>query len=173
MTGDGARAAAAPDARHAALARLRHLQCFLAVAQSGSLRGAAHQLSVTQPAVTETLQELEDIVGAPLFLRGRGGASLTVQGQAFIVHVTASLAALEQTVDSVRGEPGETPLQIGILPTIVPSFVPAVLRTVESQRPGAPVRVHTGRNRQLIEMLRGRAGGRGDGPLGRARRDGR
>ena len=62
-----------------ALARLqlRHLHCFLAVARLGSLRRAAETLSITQPAVTKTVAELEDILGVRLFHRGRRGAVLT------------------------------------------------------------------------------------------------
>lgn len=148
----------APAARRAAMARLRlrHLQCFLAVAQSGSLRAAAQALSVTQPAITKTLHELEEIVAAPLFVRGRRGAALTVEGQAFLAHANTSVSALEQAIDSVRNDPAETPLAIGMLPTMGPSFVPAALRGFVQQWPGAALRVHTGRNRQLIQMLRER-----------------
>jgi len=38
--------------------RLRHLQCFLAIVRTGTLGGAAQALSITQPAVTKTMNEL-------------------------------------------------------------------------------------------------------------------
>ena len=59
--------------RDAVLARirLRHLQAFLAVVQCGKLRRAADALSISQPAVTKTLNELEDVLGVKLFERGR------------------------------------------------------------------------------------------------------
>jgi LysR family pca operon transcriptional activator len=147
-----------PSRRDTTLARirLRHLQCFLAVAQQGSLRAAAQALAITQPAVTKTLQELEDLLGAPLFVRGRKGAALTPAAELFMVHANASLHALGQAVDSVQGDTGEAPLDIGILPTTAPSFMPQVMRSFAALHPGSPLRVHTGRNRQLIEMLRAR-----------------
>ncbi|WP_280153490.1 pca operon transcription factor PcaQ [Piscinibacter sp. XHJ-5] len=136
--------------------RLRHLQCFLAVAQLGNLRRAAQALAVTQPAVTKTLNELEDMLGTPLFVRGRKGALMTPEAELFLPHASASVAALNHAVDSVLLSPAEAPLRIGMLPTLGPSFMPAVLQRFAAQRPQAVVRLHSGRNKQLIEQLRQR-----------------
>ncbi len=142
--------------RDAAMARirLRHLQCFLAVARSGTLRGAAQALSITQPAVTKTLNELEQMLGTALFVRGRKGAALTPAAEGFLAHASASVQALRQAVDSVAQAPVEAPLRLGILPTLAPSFVPAVLRAFLAARPDSALRVHTASNRSLVEMLR-------------------
>jgi LysR family pca operon transcriptional activator len=51
--------------------KFRHLQCFLAVAQHGSLQKAADVLSITQPAVSKSLKELEALLGVRLFERPR------------------------------------------------------------------------------------------------------
>src|ERR1700760_2318081 len=53
--------------------KFRHLQCFLAVTQFGSVQRAADSLSITQPAVSKTVAELEAILGVKLFERGRHG----------------------------------------------------------------------------------------------------
>ena len=55
--------------------KFRHLQCFLAVMQFGSVQRAADSLSITQPAVSKTIGELESILGVRLFERGRRGAA--------------------------------------------------------------------------------------------------
>jgi len=136
--------------------RLRHLLCFLAIAQQGNLRRAAQALAITQPAVTKTLNELEEMLGTPLFVRGRKGATLTPEAELFLRHANASVEALVQAVDSVAGGPGEAPLRLGVLPTVAPSFMPQVLRAFALQRPTAALRVHTGRNKQLLELLRSR-----------------
>src|SRR5258708_5435648 len=81
--------------------RLRHLQCFLAVAQFGTLRRAAQALAITQPAVTKTLNQLEALLARPLFVRGRLGAALTPEGEAFMRHANDSVNALGLAVDSV------------------------------------------------------------------------
>jgi LysR family pca operon transcriptional activator len=146
-----------PD-RDATLARirLRHLQCFLAVAQHGNLRRAAQALSITQPAVTKTLNELEGMLGTTLFVRGRKGATLTPEAEMFLPHASASVTAIGRAVDSVVSSPEEAPLRIGLLPTLAPSFMPAVLRRFAVLRPQAALRLHTGRNKQLVEQLRHR-----------------
>jgi LysR family pca operon transcriptional activator len=136
--------------------RLRHLQTFLAVAQLGTLRRAAQAMSVTQPAVTKTIKELEDLLGTPLFVRGRHGATLTAEADVFLRHAHASLQALGQAVDSVVEGPTEAPLRVGVLPTLAPSLMACVLRALAVERPGLTVRVHTGRNQELIDLLRQR-----------------
>lgn len=48
----------------------------MAVAEAGSLRGAARTLDLAQPAISRSIQELEHALGAQLFVRGgRGGSS--------------------------------------------------------------------------------------------------
>ena len=56
-------------------------QLFLAVAETGSLSAAAKQLRVTQPTVSRRLQDLEQSIGEPLFLRSVEGTSLTSLGE--------------------------------------------------------------------------------------------
>ncbi len=133
--------------------RLRHLQCFLAVARHGTLRAAAEALSITQPAVTKTINELEDMLGARLFVRGRHGAALTPQAERFMPHADASVAALSQAVESVARGAQPAALRIGVLPTVAP-FLARVLA-----RPGAAahVQVASERNSALVERLRQRA----------------
>ena len=81
--------------------KYRHLQCFLAVAQHGSLQKAADVLAITQPAVSKTLKELEDLLAVRLFERGRRGAVPTREGEAFLRHAGASVSALREAVASV------------------------------------------------------------------------
>lgn len=130
--------------------QLRHLHCFLAVARLGNLRRAAESLAVTQPAVTKTLAELEDILGVQLFVRGRRGAVLTAQAQLFLRHATAVVAGLGEAIESVAGTRARPALRLGALPTLAASFLPGVLLALE---PPGTVQVSTGRNRELLERL--------------------
>lgn len=148
-------AAAARDAALARL-RLRHLQCALAVARAGTLRGAAEALAVSQPAVTKTLNELEALLGVRLFERGRRGAVATPEAEAFLRHAGSSVDALAQAVDAVLGAAAEPVLRVGALPTLAPSLLPRALQALRERRPGARVQVATGRNHELLALLRRR-----------------
>ena len=66
--------------------KFRHLQCFLAVTQFGSVQRAADSLSITQPAVSKTIAELESILGVRLFERGRRHYGHTYLGRHVQLH---------------------------------------------------------------------------------------
>ncbi len=61
--------------------KIRHLQCFMEVARLGHVGRAADQLAVTQPAVSKTLRELEELLNVRLFTRGPKGLALTPTGR--------------------------------------------------------------------------------------------
>ena len=64
--------------------RLRHLSCFVAVAQERTLARAAARLHLSQPAVSKTIAELEELAGRRLVERGRSGTQLTPAGEEFL-----------------------------------------------------------------------------------------
>ena len=64
--------------------KMRHLRTLVAIAEHGSLVRAAKALSISQPAVTKTLAELEDIAGHRLFERSPKGVTLTGAGQILV-----------------------------------------------------------------------------------------
>ncbi|MGF6809821.1 LysR family pca operon transcriptional activator [Paraburkholderia sp. Clong3] len=136
--------------------KFRHLQCFLAVAQFGSVQRAADSLSITQPAVSKTVAELETILGVKLFERGRHGAVPTREGQLFMPHASACVSALRQGVDLLARAEGAAAatLEVGVLPTVAAVLVPPVLRQFATQWPRVIVRLATGANPELLERLK-------------------
>jgi molybdate transport repressor ModE-like protein len=90
--------------------KFRQLQYFVAVAESGSISGAARQLSVSQSAVTEAVKELESDLAAALLERSGRGVALTYKGQQFLRHAGRILAAVADarrsfaTEEAPRGE---------------------------------------------------------------------
>jgi LysR family transcriptional regulator, pca operon transcriptional activator len=136
--------------------KFRHLQCFLAVAQFGSVQRAADSLSITQPAVSKTVAELETILGVKLFERGRHGAVPTREGQLFMPHASACVSALRQGVDLLAREEGApaATLEIGVLPTVAPALIPPALKRFATLWPRVIVRLATGANPELMERLK-------------------
>lgn len=136
--------------------KFRHLQCFLAVAQIGSVQQAAESLSVTQPAVSKTIAELEQILGVRLFERGRHGAVPTREGQLFMPHASACVSALRQGVALLARDEGAVTatLDIGVLPTVATALLPAALRHFAPEWPRVSVRLVTAANTELLERLK-------------------
>lgn len=145
--------------------KFRHLQCFLATAQLGSVQKAADRLAITQPAVSKTLQELETLVSARLLERGRRGAQLTPQGEAFMRHAETSVNALREAVASVSpaSRAATSRIHIGVLPTVAPWLLPRLLQALDEKNDttaSAPtarrlnLQLHTGPNPALLSQLR-------------------
>ncbi|HEY6631122.1 MAG TPA: LysR family transcriptional regulator [Rhizobiaceae bacterium] len=71
---------------------IRQLQYFVAVAEQGTVSGAAQNLSISQSSVTEAIKELENDLGVALFDRHPRGLSITHRGHHFLRHATKILA---------------------------------------------------------------------------------
>ncbi len=135
--------------------RLRHLHAFVATAQQGSLGRAALQLGITQPALSKTLNELEQLTGITLLLRGRQGTELTARGRSFLYDALRILDALGGVEQAICGRDSRAaPLHIGALPTAMLSVIAPVLAEVQQQRPGWRIQVTTLANDALIRAVR-------------------
>lgn len=136
--------------------KIRHLRALVAVAEQGTLGRAAGVLSISQPAVSKTLAELEDIVDRPLLQRSSRGVNLTAAGRVLLRHAGASLRSLSEGLQSLAGEQeGEAPaLLVGALPNVAATVLPPALLQFVAAAPRARVTVRTGSNAQLMAALR-------------------
>ena len=136
--------------------RLRHLHCFMAVVEQQNLRKAAAQLHLTQPAVSKTITELEEIVGVRLLQRDRSGARLTAEGERFQAHALTVIVALERVEDALglAHTPAIALLQIGALPTVAPDLLPLALAAFRREHPAAKVLIQTAANAPLLHALK-------------------
>jgi DNA-binding transcriptional LysR family regulator len=82
--------------------KLRHLRCFLAVAEELHFARAAERLHIDQAPLSRTIRGLEEDLGAPLFARTTRGTWLTHAGKLFLEHVPGVFAVLEQARASVQ-----------------------------------------------------------------------
>lgn len=136
--------------------RLRHLQAFLEIARRKSVSRAAEALHLTQPAISKTLAELEEILGVVLMTRNRAGAMLTAAGEVFLHYAATSHAALRQGIDALAQTKmaATTPLAIGALPSVAARVIPGAILAFRAMRPDAVPRIVTGPNRYLLDQLR-------------------
>lgn len=137
--------------------KLRHIESFVEIVRQQSLKAAAERLFLTQPAISKTLKELEDMLGATLLSRDRGGIALTRQGEVFLHFAEMSLAALRQGADSVDqvSRRGKTRLSVGVLPSVAAGLMPRVAAEFTLTAPDTTLRIVDGPHDFLIDRLRG------------------
>ena len=136
--------------------RLRHLHTFVAVAQQGTLGRAAETLNLSQPALSKTLNELEELTGVRLFERGRLGAQLTTMGEQFLTHAVRVLDALNHAGQSFNEQPADQPaiIRLGALTTAAMGMLPQILDRFHQLQPNTTIQVATLHNNVLLAGLR-------------------
>ncbi|EPT4464219.1 LysR substrate-binding domain-containing protein [Klebsiella aerogenes] len=136
--------------------RLRHLHTFVAVAQQGTLGRAAETLNLSQPALSKTLNELEQLTGTRLFERGRLGAQLTLVGEQFLTHAVKVLDALNTAGQALNRKEGMNSdvVRIGALPTAALGILPTVIGQFHKQQKDITLQVATMNNTMLLAGLK-------------------
>jgi LysR family transcriptional regulator, hydrogen peroxide-inducible genes activator len=119
------------------LPTLRQLQYLKLLAEHGSFSRAAEAASVSQPALSAGIQELEKVLGAPVVERTRGAVQLTAVGAEAVSRAEDVLARTEDLVEAARnaGRPLSGRLRLGVIPTVAPFLLPATLPGLKAAYP--------------------------------------
>ena len=134
--------------------KLRHLRTFLEVARQRSVVRGAGVLHVSQPAVSKTLRELEEMLGVALFRRDGRRIRLTGHGEIFLRHAGLAVSAVRLGIESVSADEGGPPIRVGALPTVSARIMPPAVSLLLHE-PGAPrLKIVTGENAVLLGQLR-------------------
>lgn len=133
--------------------RLRHLELLVALADAGTMRAAAGQLHLSQPAISKMLAEAEEVFGGRLFDRSRQGVQVTAAGRAAVHRSRIVLGELAQASDEVGAicKGASAVLRIGTFS--VTAVVPAAVVALRRRLPRVAVHIHEGRVRELIQLL--------------------
>ena len=122
---------------------LRALRALVAIADGGSFRAAATRLGYSQSAISHRIAALERSLGVALFARpgGRGGVSLTTDGQSAYAHARRAIAAVEALEAEVGAgaADGRTALRVGVFQTAAAELLPPALRTFRREWPRVEV----------------------------------
>jgi len=135
---------------------LRHLTCFVAVAQERTLARAAARLHVSQPAVSKTLSELERMAGRQLVERGRAGTQLTPAGEQFLQYAADATRAVDSAAAALSRAMAERPpvLQVATLYTVSGGLLARAISRLRHRRPDARVSVRMAHNPGLLDALK-------------------
>jgi LysR family pca operon transcriptional activator len=136
--------------------KLRQIRLFLQIADTGGLTAAASVLGLSQPAVSKSLAELEDLLGVKLFARLGRRLVLTAEGEAFRRHAKEAVASLDAGAQAVRGEGGRQRISVGLLPTVSTRFFPTVVGRFLADPTDVTLSIETGSHPFLLQKLRAR-----------------
>jgi DNA-binding transcriptional LysR family regulator len=126
--------------------KIHQLRALVAIADAGSVRGAARLLNSSPAAVTQSLQYLEETVRMQLVARTSSGVTLTECGQTLLTHarlIVAQMARAHQAVDSMRGDPNGR-LSIAVTAWVAMTFLPEAVARFRERMPDIQLNVFEG-----------------------------
>lgn len=118
---------------------LDQLKYFLRVAEQGNFTRAAELLRISQPALSRSIQKLEEELGRPVFERRTRSVHLTDAGLLLQSRAQQVLSILDDTKSELADDGESGRVRIGAIPTIAPYFLPTVLRRFSQRFPKANV----------------------------------
>jgi len=146
------------DARIGRRLRLRDLHILLSVLQAGSMAKAASQLTMSQPAVSKAIADMEHLLGVRLLDRSprgveptRYGTALARRGRVVFNELSQGVAELESLADPTTGE-----LRIGSAEPFAAAIAAPVMQQLSRQHPAIRFHVVTGDLSTLLVELSAR-----------------
>jgi DNA-binding transcriptional LysR family regulator len=134
---------------------IRFLKTLVAVAEQGSFAAAANAVGLSPSAVSMQIRALEEHLATEIFDRAHRPPVLNLKGLALlptarkIVNLHDSLRDAAASSDERAGR-----LRVGVIPTALSSFVPAVLASLNVAHPLLEVQIVTGMNTPLFQLLK-------------------
>ena len=127
------------------------LRYFLRVAERGNFTRAAEELNISQPALSRSIQKLEEELGQPVFERKTRSVALTDAGTLLQSRAQQILALIEDTKAEISDDGRSGQIRIGAIPTIAPFFLPNLLRQFSTEFPAASIIVQEDTTDHLLK----------------------
>ena len=134
---------------------LKQLRYFDALSRYGHFGRAAEACSISQPALSVQIRDLEADLGTKLFERGARKVRLTGFGEQFAPRVAQILKSVDELGDLARATGNELTgrLRLGIIPTVAPYLLPSVIERISSKYRELDLHVRETLTPRLIEEL--------------------
>lgn len=130
------------------------LQTLITVAELGSFTKAATALSLTQPAVSHHISQLEEELRASLFVRGKTRLALTPEGEIALKYARRSMALYNKMLDELNNARSNlTKLRVGLTHTAESNFTTEVLAKTSALHKGLSITITTDTINNLYTML--------------------
>lgn len=130
------------------------LRYFLRIAELASFTRAADELRLSQPALSRSIQKLEEELGQPVFERKTRSVTLTDAGLLLQSRAQQMLAMLDDTKAEITDDGKSGRVRIGAIPTIAPFFLPDVLRKFAKEFPKASLVVQENTTDALLKSCK-------------------
>ena len=136
--------------------RLQSIEQFIAVVDAGSIRGAARQLNMSQPALTRALQQLEEELAVQLVDRSGRGVTPTAAGSAFLSRARVAESELRKAFEDARKTVGDGTrlLSLGLSPVGASLLLPELVITLQRQHPKTRIRILETTPSALLSLVR-------------------
>jgi len=117
--------------------KLQQLQVLMTVVQAGSMKKAAALLNTSQPTISRSIADLEQVLGVQLLDRNTQGIEPTEYGRTMLRHGIAAFDELKQGVKNIEclADPGAGEVRIGSGPNIADTLVSAVIERLSRRYP--------------------------------------
>lgn len=134
---------------------LRQFEYAIAVARKRHFRRAAESCHVTQPALSTQIAQLEDTLGVKIFERNRRQVRVTAAGEQLIARMRACLDEVSEIEDlaALLSRPGAGRLRLGVIPTVAPYYLPALLPLLRAEHPNYELQLWEAQTHELLERL--------------------
>lgn len=135
---------------------IRQLRYFVQIVESGSLSRASRELHIAQPALSQQIAKLEDLVGRPLLNRTSRGVTPTDNGLALYHHARFMLRQLEQALSIARSETDEVQgmVTVGLPATTVAAIGLPLVQRIRERYPGILLNVVEGMSGHIGHLMR-------------------
>lgn len=134
---------------------LRHLRYFVAVAEERNFTRAAERLHIAQPPLSRQIQQLEEIIGVALLVRGARPLELTEAGRFFYGHAVQLLAQGAEVISMTRRIGNiERKFAIGFVGSTLFGFLPEVVRRFKAAHPTTEVTLQEMTTMEQIAALK-------------------
>lgn len=134
---------------------LRKIQTLACLAETGSFRGTAERLGISQPAVSAHIRDLEELYGVALVNRTTRRVALTAEGRAFAARALRALAELDDASRDLHdlGAAHRGVVTVACVPPLLTVVIPRVLARLDSSHPAVEVRLLDVLSRQVDPLL--------------------